>query len=204
MIHRLAARLVYQSARRGIKLPREDVFQELSILWIECSRKFDPDRGVAFATYYWRAVSNERQAIINRLCGKDAGLRTDSANSYLISLNSGEITTGKHSMQSFLEHTTDLATPEAAFIRKENIQRHLRDNPLFAKLTEIVMNPPPEIMEQVKLLRAKAEWAEQQGLSMTEQDREATQVTISMLINLFQLNWQHRRMMKNIMEGASA
>lgn len=58
LVHKITNKIMGRINYSGMAMTREDVFQELSLLWLVCAEKYDEGAGIAFSTYFVRSAFN--------------------------------------------------------------------------------------------------------------------------------------------------
>lgn len=106
-------RLVYKFANRAFnsrllpfqhQIEFDDLVSELSLTWMRCTKKFDPNLGLQFSTYFYRAATNEVERMID--------VMTRNPNSFAFSSSALVNDSDDGSKDDEFDHTCQSFTPE--------------------------------------------------------------------------------------------
>jgi hypothetical protein len=183
-------RVVARAARSGIKVEQQDIYQELAIVWVNCSKGFDPDHGVKFSTYFVRAAFHEYRRIVNRLAGPNAR--------ETVSMDRGPSAhpfrdDGDNMDFVLADHEAD--NPETRAIRDSEVEEALDASPLLRRLSEVCLDPDEEMQRELAALKAQVDWAKRIGAPLNSQ--APTGLTPRMAGKAMGLNWRGRRKLIN-------
>lgn len=145
---RLLASLAHKAVRRaeaaGIVVEFDELFQEAKITFFRARDLFEPEHGVKFSTYLWRAVRNNLNAL-----SKKAGFiqsRTDSL----------DRTIGEDEEGSLHD-----VIPASIETMDERLERLEAESEMFSRLSPearmvvaVLDSPPPELVKEIRRMEA--------------------------------------------------
>lgn len=164
LVHTVSRKGFARLSRARVVIDYDDVFQEMSIVFLKACAGFDPTRGFRFSTYFFMAAYNRLNVWAAALI-KD---RTLAASVEQLS-DHGE---GELNLEEII--LQDLSTPEGFLAAKQMAQR-VSDSlsPLAALLFSWSLDPPKQIMDEIEKARLNAEF----GRSLGYATRNMVQLT---------------------------
>ncbi len=176
--------------REGIALDLDDAKQEAAMVFLLCTRHFNPDKGAKFSTYFIRAAMHEYRNIVTRLAGREP--------QRMISLHQPlpcEDGSDPLELISTLEDP-ESENPETRFARDEEVARRLRDRTL-RKVAELCAHPDAEMAQELAALKAQEQWARERGINVAQ---APTGLTPRMVGKALGFNWRNRQDLIEAME----
>lgn len=156
--------LVHTIARRGHKrlvsanvgIDYEDVFQEMSLVFVKAMNGFDESKGFKFSTYFFMAA-------YHRLNAWAGDIIEERLKHGVVSIE--ELSESNHEEFSLDEILlADHDTPEAHYRVKQLLEHIVRSlSPLAGLILTWSIAPPPEIMDAVRKAQLQAEFARSKG-----------------------------------------
>jgi DNA-directed RNA polymerase specialized sigma24 family protein len=183
LIHFAARRAQTRLLQAGYNAEYDDVFQDTAILWMECERKFDPEKGFQFSTYFMRAVDLTLFKRHNRRNNQfERGFESlDKEGENAPALQAIDVALGAEN-QMILDETVG------------EIARRL--SPLTRRIFELLLNPPKIILDNLTALTHKGEYARSIGVDK----RGYSDLTVLSLCQVLKVdNDQRRKIRKEIM-----
>ena len=164
---RLAHRFYKAVAAKGkVSIEVEDLFQEAALSFLDAVAKFDPDRGFQFSTYYYRAVTNRLARYVNLPEVQTVSMDEERDASSI-------------SLHDFLVSTEP--DQEANIIRQDYRDKLMDElSHRTRRILEMVESPPACINKEMEALRAKAQYARDNGVM--RQAKSSVSVTLIMQI----------------------
>lgn len=157
LVHAVSKKGYGRLVKAGIGVEYDDVFQEMSVVFLKAYKGFDESKGFKFSTYYFMSAYNKLNTwaaamIAERLEHGVVSIQELSQN------NDGE----DYNLEEVL--MPDSATPEAHY-RVTQFLHHVTDtlSPLATLIIAWVMQPPPELMAEVKKAEANAAYGRSLG-----------------------------------------
>lgn len=193
LAHWITVRVHRRAIASGRAVDYEDIYQEVSMIWLRCRELYKPEFGVKFSTYFVNAGLKS----FKRIMGNIAGATGES--SYEDLSYGGEDGDGQH----FLDYTPDPSAkdPEAEAIAREEQEILLtQTNPLLGRLVELSVQQPPELLAQLEAARAHQALAKTMGLPTGEAPPAA--LTPTVVGQILRFNWRKRKELKMNMEAA--
>lgn len=185
-----ARRLIGRAKDEGLDLDFRDVRQEMAILWVHCTRKFDQAHGVKFSTYFVRAADHEYTNACRSLLGRNFR-QTSSLNAKVGGRGEGY---DECELQDLMQDES-ADDPETHAIRGQEVERTVLYDPVVQQLFRLTVSPDePEIQRELEALRHQVEFSKRIGQPMPQ---PPTTVTPGMLGRMFKLNWRQRQRMLN-------
>ncbi|QIG69115.1 RNA polymerase sigma-70 factor protein [Rhizobium phage RHph_N1_15] len=157
----LIRRLSWSIARKlhgsgATSMSQEDVEQELWIVWCRARDTFDPELGVPFRAYLIEGIRRSKLAINRKMfkrIGEERAQRLDAP------VGGEDESTALVDLMPSNEPLPDAQADEATHIAWALSKLSAR-TALFLKL---LYEQPPELLEQMRLLKARADYADQIG-----------------------------------------
>lgn len=180
LVHTATRRCSGRLMKIGMPVDYEDLFQELSVVFIKSYEGFDESRG-KFSTYFMWSSYNH----VNKMAERHESsidFHTRSVNEFA---GEGE------DAQDWAELIPDsAATPEEAIETKQLCERMVSSmSPLAQMIVDATFNPPDFIERELEAAQAHALLSRSQGV----QKRAARDVTIGMVCGLFEAAGIDRR-----------
>jgi RNA polymerase sigma factor (sigma-70 family) len=156
LVHSVSKKGYARLRSAGVGLDYDDVFQEMSIVFLKAYTGFDESQGFKFSTYYVRAAYNK----LNTWAQKMIDERVQHGIVSIQELNHAE--DGENSLEDVL--LVDHTTPEAQYRVTEFLQ-HLNDtlSPLASLILAWVLQPPPQVMTELTKAEANAQYGRSLG-----------------------------------------
>lgn len=157
----LIKRLSWSIARKlhgsgAMSMSREDVEQELWCIWCRARDTFDPTLGVPFRAYLLEGIRLSKLAInrqVFKRIGEERAQRLDAP------VGNDEETTALVDLMASDGPSPDAELDEASHIAWA-LKKLSARSALFLKL---LYEQPPELLEQMRLLKARADYAKTIG-----------------------------------------
>lgn len=153
----------FQSA--GVAMDYEDVFQEMSVVFLKAYEGFDESKGFKFTTYYYMAAQNKMNNWAQSLIAERLQHGVFSIE---------EMSTRSDGEESSMEEVlmVDPTTPEGYYKCKEfliHVEQKL--SPLAGLILNWTLNPPPELLDQLRKADAHAEYGRSVGIEVRNMAR---------------------------------
>ena len=158
LVHSVSKKGYGRLRSAGVGLDYDDIFQEMSIVFLKAYSGFDESQGFKFSTYYFRAAYNK----LNTWAQKMIDERLEHGVVSIQELNHTE--DGENSLEDVL--MVDHTTPEAQY-RVTQFLNHVNDtlSPLASLILARVLQPPPQVMTEIKRAEANAKFGRSLGYS---------------------------------------
>ena len=156
LVHSVSKKGYARLRSAGVGLDYDDVFQEMSIVFLKAYTGFDESQGFKFSTYYVRSAYNK----LNTWAQKMIDERLEHGVVSIQELNHSD--DGENSLEDVL--MVDHTTPEAQY-RVTEFLNHINDSlsPLASLILAWVLQPPPEVMAEIKKAEANAKYGRSLG-----------------------------------------
>jgi DNA-directed RNA polymerase specialized sigma24 family protein len=156
LVHSVSKKGYGRLRSAGVGMDYEDIFQEMSIVFLKAYSGFDESQGFKFSTYYFRAAYNKLNTWAQKLIDE----RLEHGVVSIQELNHSE--DGENSLEDVL--MVDATTPEAQY-RVTQFLSHVNDSltPLASLILAWVLQPPPQLMTEVKKAEANAQYGRTLG-----------------------------------------
>lgn len=176
LVHSVSKKGYARLRSAGVGLDYDDIFQEMSIVFLKAYSGFDESQGFKFSTYYFRAAYNK----LNTWAQKMIDERLEHGVVSIQELNHTE--DGENSLEDVL--MVDHTTPEAQY-RVTQFLTHINDtlSPLASLILAWVLQPPPQVMTEVSKAEANAQF----GRSLGYNTRCMVNVTPRYIANFIQM-----------------
>lgn len=186
LIHIVSKKGYARLQSAGVGLDYEDVFQELSVVFVKAYEKFDSTKGFAFSTYFFRAA-------FNKLNSWAQAMIDERLNQGVVSVQ--ELNQGEDDEEREDIHLTDYATPES-YCRVNEFLEHVGNtlSPLAALILAWVVTPPQELLEELRKADEHARYARARGYNakcMVDITPRYVAGFIRMLANVSQRETEH-------------
>lgn len=158
LVHAIAKRGLGRLGAAKVAIEYDDVFQEMSVVFLKAYEGFDESRGFKFSTYYYMAAYNH----LNHWADK---LIKERLRDGLVSLEEFHNPNEDESLEAIL-YVDDSQSPELQYRVTElleHIERML--SPLAALILTWTAAPPPELMREVQKAQLNAEFGRSKGLN---------------------------------------
>jgi len=134
----------------------DDVFQEMSVVFLKAYKGFDATKGFKFSTYYFMAAYNK----LNTWAQKMIEERLEHGVVSIQELNHTD--DGENSLEDVL--MVDHTTPEAQY-RVTEFLNHINENltPLASLILAWVLQPPRQVMTEIRKAEANARFGRSLG-----------------------------------------
>ena len=175
--------------KRGVRVDIEDVEAEIAMVWVRCRDGFDPDRGVAFDTYFSRSCQHHLTSLCQRYGDRamDSAIKLD----HPMRADSGE----DGGYMEILDHSQ--RSPEQNAIISEVIERARHTDPVLVRMLELCAEGDQDLDAEIEAAHAQVEFAQQQGVDMPA---APTTMTPKLLVKAFDFNWRGRETVVNSIE----
>jgi len=152
LVHKMANDGYRKLMASGVRVEREDLFQELAEVFVHASKKFDANRGFKFTTYYCMACHNHIVRLIQ------ARYRL-SAPPEMVSLDS----TGDGSLAETIPDESE--NVEQAMVRVADLQTRMDSlSKLTRSVVQAIESNQEELMRCLNGVRARVEYGKQRGI----------------------------------------
>ncbi len=160
LIHKLTNKFMNRVIASGAGVERDDIFQEVSRVWVKCKGGYKEDSGVKFTSYFFSAAHKE----MNRFLKKDWNQTRE------LGLVSTSQESNDGSEIDILETTvveSDIS-PEEILERQENVSVAISALSEEAKLVlSWIVSPPEELKREAKMRMTRdRSGAKSEGLNM--------------------------------------
>lgn len=158
--------LVHSVSRKGfarltaakVGIDYEDVFQEMSMVFLKAYQGFDESRGFKFSTYYYMAAYNRLNAWATDMIDeriKHGVVSIDELNE-----------AGGEEMSLSETLLVDDTTPEDN-VRAMQLLTHIKNklSPLAGLILQWSIEPPPEVVQQIQAAQMNADYGRSRGLN---------------------------------------
>lgn len=158
LVHAVSRRGYARLMKAKVGIDYEDVFQEMSVVFLKAYERFDESRGFKFSTYYYMSA-------MNRLNSWAQDMIDERLNCGVISIQ--ELNAGKDGDDDMMleeQLLVDATTPEDHLRVKEYIT-HMTNtlSPLAALILGWSIEPPQEIMQEIRAAQAYAAFGRSKG-----------------------------------------
>lgn len=159
--------LVHTVARKGFKrlasarvtIEYEDVFQEMSVVFLKAFEGFDASKGFKFSTYYFMCAYNRLNSWAQDMI--EERLKHGVVSIDELSHHGGEDFDLAQSMSEFADPSAD---PESHYRVTELLQHIAKSlSPLAALILTWSVTPPQEVMIEVRKAHTYAEYGRSRG-----------------------------------------
>lgn len=158
LVHTIARRGFARLAAARVPIDYEDVFQEMSMVFVKAMNGFDESKGFKFSTYFFMAAYNRLNAWAGDMI--EERLKHGVVSVEELAGDSGE----DFSLEEILY--VDEATPEAHYRVTELLEHIVRKlSPLAGLILTWSIAPPPEVMDSVRKAQLQAEYARTRGIN---------------------------------------
>lgn len=157
LVHTVSRQGFARLQSAGVAMDYDDVFQEMSMVFLKAYEKFDATRGFKFSTYFFMAA-------YNRLNSWAQGLIEERIKHGVVSIQ--EMNSSDDGEDFDLDQVlmADENTPEAQYQVTEFLEHVAKSlSPLAQLILVWVMQPPPELMTEVRKAEAYALYGRQRG-----------------------------------------
>jgi RNA polymerase sigma factor (sigma-70 family) len=160
LVHAVSRKGFSRLATAKVVIDYEDVFQEMSIVFLKAFEGFDESKGFKFSTYYFMCAYNR----LNRWA---QGLIEERLKHGVVSIE--ELSHGSDGddmdlgnvMQDYADPSAD---PESSYRVTELLQYMLKNvSPLAGLILEWSIMPPQEVMTEVRKAHQYAEYGRSKG-----------------------------------------
>lgn len=158
LVHTVAKKGWARLQAVGVSMDYDDVFQEVTIAFLKAYESFDETKGFKFSTLFFTCAYNRLNGWVQDLIAERVahGVRS------IEELNSGD---GESlSLEDVI--MADSNTPEAEYAAKQFLEHLDRRLSSVAKLIiEWIIQPPQELVEELRAAQAKADYGRELGLA---------------------------------------
>lgn len=156
LVHAVSKKGYARLQSAGVAMDYDDVFQEMSMVFLKAYEKFDASRGFKFSTYYFIAA-------YNKLNSWAQGLIEERIEHGVVSIQEMNDKDGEEfDLDQVL--MADESTPEAQYQVTEFLEHMAKSlSPLATLILAWVMQPPPELMTEIRKAEAYALYGRQRG-----------------------------------------
>ncbi|WP_287333286.1 sigma factor [Mesorhizobium sp.] len=161
LVKRLVAKVMRRLLAAGAPPHiREDIEQEMWVAWCIARDTFDETKGAAFSTY----VRNGIMLHINRWAEKHISRRHAEVIAKSLDAKVGDDPDGASLGEAV---ACENAAPDEAVLENDHWQFAMQQlDPKARQFMTILRDQPPELIEEIRKLEAKAEYARSQGHSI--------------------------------------
>lgn len=158
LVHTVARKGFGRLTSAGVGIDYEDVFQEMSLVFLKAMEGFDESKGFKFSTYFYMAAYNRLNAWAGDMI--EERLKHGVVSVEELADNPDE----DYSLDEIL--FVDSATPEEQYRVTEFLEHIVRElSPLAGLILAWSVAPPPEILDGVRKARLQAEYARSKGVN---------------------------------------
>ena len=158
LVHTVARKGHARLLAAGVGLDYDDVFQELSIVFLKAYEKFDADRGFKFSTYFWMSAYNKLNSWAQDMI--DERIKHGVVSVQELSTRAGE----EVDLEEVL--MADPATPEAHYRVTEFVEHIAKSlSPLAALILTWTVEPPAEMLTEIRKAEAYAHYGRKRGFN---------------------------------------
>lgn len=159
LVHRLikhtASRVMRRlAAMKVTEFDFDDVVGELNIAWCKARDKYDPNLGIPFPAYLQRGMFNHINRLIDNLA-KERHLSID-----------GDEGLDGPGLNDHHEYLADDKESQHMALERKDMREHVlkRLSPSARRFVELLESPPPEVLDQVRALEARTNYAKSRGI----------------------------------------
>lgn len=181
----LTAKMMAKAKTRGLRVDPDDLHQEVCLIWLSCTRNFQPEHG-KFSTYFARSalLAFAQGHLVRHVIGKQPEGGMASLNQMALDGEGEELVD--------LLADEGIEDPEERMMRIDRVNQELEANPVLHRLVQIATAAPPEFMAQLQALKAQQEYARQLGLPARE--TLPVSLTPDIVRQIFRFNWRQRKL----------
>jgi len=156
LVHAVSRKGHLRLVKAGVGVEYDDVFQEMSVVFLKAYKGFDATKGFKFSTYYFMAAYNK----LNTWAQKMIEERLEHGVVSIQELNHTD--DGENSLEDVL--MVDHTTPEAQY-RVTEFLNHINENltPLASLILAWVLQPPRQVMTEIRKAEANARFGRSLG-----------------------------------------
>jgi RNA polymerase sigma factor (sigma-70 family) len=160
LVHDVSRRGFSRLAAAKVTIDYEDVFQEMSVVFIKAFEGFDESRGFKFSTYYFMCAYNR----LNKWAQDMIEERLKHGVVSIDELNAGS-EDGDANLSSILEEFADPSNdPESSYRVRELLEYMGKTlSPLAGLIMEWSVTPPEEILTEVRKAQSYADYGRSRG-----------------------------------------
>lgn len=160
LVHTVARKGYSRLVSANVGIDYEDVFQEMSVVFLKAFEGFDPSRGFKFSTYFFMSA-------YNRLNAWAADMIDERLKHGVVSIE--ELNDGNEDENYSLSEVllVDEGTPEHSYRVVELLEHIARSlSPLASLLLTWSVAPPKELMDEIRKAELNAEFGRSLGLNV--------------------------------------
>lgn len=171
LVHAVSRKGFSRLATAKVVIDYEDVFQEMSIVFLKAFEKFDESKGFKFSTYYFMCAYNRLNRWAQDLIEERLKYGVVSIEELSQAAGDGEDLDISTMMQDYADPSSD---PESSYRVTELLEHMVKTiSPLAGLILEWSIAPPQEVMTEVRKAQDYAEY----GRSMGHNSRCMVQVS---------------------------
>lgn len=165
----------------------DDVKQELWLAWCKACEAYKPDGGASFSTFLTKGM----RLHINRYVEKNFERFHDETIALSLEGHSPAGAGGENAGGRLSDVVADTAPPQSAEFENEDCFSYAltRLSPRAAKFVTILKEQPPELLDEVRRLEQKAEYAKERGITYATAHR----LTSSMIFDFMGASRNERK-----------
>lgn len=181
LVHMLSKRVFARTQAAKLSMQYEDVFQEVSLVLVKASEKFEPNKGLTFSAYLTRAAYNN----INRIVEKETNFVIKLETISNVDEELGEI-----------QFPSNALNPEQECQLSEHLATHMASLSVNGRrIINWMVNPPKRLLEEIKMAECKVQLCNAAG-----QRRQTVKFTEATVLKFFSkchgLSYQERHLLK--------
>lgn len=158
LVHAVSRKGFARFSGLGVSMDYEDIFQEMSVIFLKAYEGFDDSKGFKFTTYFYMSAFNR----INSWLQKLADERVVHGVVSIEELNARSGGDGENNLSDLL--MIDRATPETYCQLNQFITHADKSlSPLASLILSWCLSPPPELLEQLRKAEVHAEYGRKLG-----------------------------------------
>jgi RNA polymerase sigma factor (sigma-70 family) len=161
LVHSVSRKGFSRLATAKVVIDYEDVFQEMSIVFLKAFEKFDESKGFKFSTYYFMCAYNRLNRWAQDLIEERLKHGVVSIEELGQMTGEGDDFDMSAAMTDYADPSTD---PESSYRVKELLDHMLKTlSPLAGLILEWSIAPPDEVMTEVRKAQDYAAYGRSQG-----------------------------------------
>lgn len=159
MVHAVSKKGFGRLCSLGVSIDYEDVFQEMSVTFINAYNRFDESKGWKFSTYFYTSA-------FNRLNSWIADISSERIKHGVISIEEiSSFTEEGSDMSSVILNDEDADTPDSRYATQQFLSHADKIlSPLASLILGWTILPPEALLEQLRQAEAHAQYGRSLGL----------------------------------------
>lgn len=186
LVHAVSKKGYARFSGLGVSMDYDDIFQEMSVVFLKAYEGFDDSKGFKFTTYFYMAAFNKLNSWLQKLADERILHGVVSVEE----LNERSSSDGENNIADLL--MVERTTPET-YCQLNQFLNHADNSlsPLAGWIMGWCISPPPQLMEQLKKAEIHAEYGRKMGFESRNFSRLTPRYVgnfIAMLTNMPKLH----------------